>query len=112
MGLFGTQSPPPHPNETMKNMMQFMMHQQQQMMQQQMMDHHQQMMQRQYMMQQQRMMQHCMNANHPQLPHEGFGHIRQSMPQGLGASLIRGCLGIPPGFTSLRYENGIPFDEA
>ena len=111
MGLFGTQSPPPHSNETMKNMMQFLMQQQQQMMQQQMMDH-QQMMQQQYIMQQQRMMQHCMNANHPQLPHEGFGHIRQSMPQGLGASLIRGCLGIPPGFTSLRYENGIPFDEA
>ena len=62
--------------------------------------------------QQMRMMQHSMNTNHPQLPHEGFGHIPQSMPQGFGASLIRGVLGIPPGLTSLKYENGIPFDEA
>ena len=103
MGLFGTQSPPPHPNEPMKYMMQSMM-QQQQMMQQQM--HQQQ------MHQQQMMMQYCMNNNHPQIPHEGFGHIPQSMPQGLGTSLIRGVLGIPPGFTSLKNENGIPFDEA
>lgn len=103
MGLFGTQSPPPHPNETMQSMMQSMMQQQQMM---------QQARQKQLMQQQMRMMQHCMNANHPQLPHEGFGHIPQSMPQGFGASLIRGVLGIPPGLTSLKYENGIPFDEA
>ena len=68
--------------------------------------------QQQFLQQQMRMMQNCMNTNDPQIPHEGFGHIPQSMPQGFGASLIRGVLGIPPGLASLRYENGIPFDEA
>ena len=54
--------------------------------------------------QQMRMMQHSMNTNHPQIPHEGFGHV----PRFFGES----GLGVPIGFASLKYENGIPFDEA
>ena len=60
--------------------------------------------QQQFLQQQMRMMRHCMNTNHPQIPHEGFGHV----PRFFGES----GLGVPIGFASLKYENGIPFDEA
>ena len=68
--------------------------------------------QQKLMQDQMRMMQHRMNTNYPKLPHEGFGHVPQSMPQGLGTLLSGSGLGVPIGFASLKYENGIPFDEA
>ena len=60
--------------------------------------------QQKLMQDQMRMMMHHMNNNHPQMPHEGFGHV----PRFFGES----GLGVPIGFASLKYENGIPFDEA
>ena len=60
--------------------------------------------QQQLMQNQMRMMQHRMNNNHPQIPHEGFGHVPRFFSES--------GLGVPIGFASLKYENGIPFDEA